>query len=322
MSVAALVSALFLAVPTPDPVRAEVQQDREIQLPDIEITGRPTRERVEEFVGRIAAPPRGRGLGRWEDKLCPGVVNLSREVAQPILDRIADTARNLDLEVREPGCDPNLVIIFTVDAAAIADTMVARDRSLFTVGVGGISRDRRALLEFRTSDAPVRWWTLSFPVNTETGTRAVRIPGDAPGMPLAGDQAAAFGCSADCALSYAPVINLTSATRLRTQIADAIYKTIIIVDADQMNTVSLSQLSDYLAFVSLAQVDGAAETQEYDTVLNLFSGGGRDGMTDWDRSYLRALYGSFVGRRTASGHASDVANLMTRERLIEARRRD
>lgn len=318
MTVLALISSFVLATAGPDLFVRQQVQDQATSLPDVEITGVPTPERVRDFVGRIAAPPRGRGLARWQGKLCPGVVNLDREAAEPILDRIGDAARSVGVEVGEPGCNPNLVIVFAVDGAETATAMVEKDRRLFDVGVGGIARDSAALREFQTSDAPVRSWSLSFPVDAETGTRAVRVPGDAPSI-LSPDLLAAIGCSSDCPLAYAPAINSTSASRLQSRIEDALYKTIVIVDVDRMGDVNTTQIGDYLAFVGLAQIDGAADTLAFDTVLNLFSGGA-DGMTDWDRSYLRALYGSRSGLRSADRQAGEVSNIMIRDRRTEAQR--
>lgn len=318
MSVVALVSSLLLVAAAPDLFVRPTAQDQSTSLPDIEVTGVPTQERVQAFVDRIAAPPRGRGLARWSGALCPGTVNVARDVAEPILNRIADAARDLDIRVREPGCTPNLVIIFTTDGAALATSMVQDDPKVFDVGIGGIARDAAALRAFRTSDAPIRSWSLSFPVDSETGTRAVRAPGDSPSI-LSPDLLAAIGCSSDCPLAYAPAINGTMASRISSRIEDALFKTIVIVDVDRIGQVDAGQLGDYLAFIGLAQIDGEADTSSFDTVLNLFSGGeGR--MTEWDRAYLRALYESRSGRRSPSGLTTALVDVMTQDRVAEARR--
>lgn len=253
--------------------------------------------------------------------VCPGTVNLDRAVAQPILDRIALAAMDVDLEVGEPGCDPNLVLIFTTDGPGLANAMVEMDRSLFYIGVGGLNRGPVALERFRTSDAPVRWWPMSIPFNSETGERAVRIPGENPSRALPQHIAKSVGCRNfdDCPLG-APIIQTTSASRLSTIVADALYKTIVIIDVDRIGEIDPVRLGDYLAFVSLAQISPEAETLGFDTVLNLFDGGGLDGMTEWDRSYLQSLYNARSGRRSPSAQAAELVNIMVRDRVAEARR--
>ena len=314
MPIPALASALLLLTATPDLTLR--QQDLGTRVPDVIVTGRTPEEVVREFVGRVAAPPRGRGLARWDGPVCAGTMNLVREAAEPILDRIGDVARSLDLRVGNPGCRPNLVIIFTTDGAEVARDMVERDRRVFDPGVGGIARDTAALEAFQTSDAPVRWWSLSMPFNPSTGQRAVRVPGDlSTNLPLDLQTARNLDCNRDdCPVMYAPAINVTSVSRLRTAIGDALYKTIIIVDVDQVGEVDVGALGDHLAFIGLAQIAGEADTTEFDSVLNLFSGGGQHGLTAWDRAYLEAVYGTHAGMRSASGRIREVATLMNRNR--------
>lgn len=312
MPIAALASALLLLTATPDLTLR--QQEQGTRVPDVTVTGRTTEEAVRDFVGRVAAPPRGRGVARWDGPVCPGAVNLDREAAEIILDRIGEAARSLDLRVGRPGCRANLVVVFTTDGADLARTMVEEDRRLFDPGVGGIARDTAALEAFQTGDAPVRWWSLSMTFDTATGQRSVRVPGDMPTLnvlPL--HTARAINCSpTDCPILHAPVINVTSTSRLRTQIADALYKTIIIVDVDRIGDIDAARLGDYLAFIGLAQIAGEADTTEFDSILNLFEGGGQSGLTAWDRAYLEAVYGTRAGVRSSYGRIREVADLMVR----------
>lgn len=305
MSLPVLLAAIALGIPTSS------SQDQ-TTLPDVSVIGRPTAEVVREFVGRIAAPAQGRGLAQWTTRICPGVANLSTDAAQAILDRISSVAEDLDIETGEPGCDPNIIILFTDDGAGAARAMVGNDPDVFSQNVSGLDRGPAALREFQSGDAPVRWWSLSLPVNIETGQRAVRVPGDGASITIAGDD--------DSPLTYAPIIQVTGASRLRTQIVDVLYKTIVIVDVDQIGAVDTNQLGDYLAFVSLAQIDGGANTTGFDTILNLFDGEGPSGLTDWDRAYLQALYAPRGQRVSAGAQATAVASIMTGDRRAAARR--
>ena len=65
------------------------------------------------------------------------------------------------------------------------------------------------------------------------------------------------------------------------------------------------------------QADPDADTAAYDTVLNLFHDpAGVDGLTEWDESYLLALYkvqDAPVLRANHAAQAGDVASVMTRD---------
>jgi hypothetical protein len=80
-------------------------------------------------------------------------------------------------------------------------------------------------------------------------------------------------------------------SRLKSGVNDAIWGSLILVDAGKLDDVTWPQLADYLAMVSLSQVDPDAQPSGYDSILNLFSADNPPpGMTDMDRTYLRALY--------------------------------
>lgn len=315
-SLAALLAALALAGPQ-DPV----QEPRPTQLEDVEVTARANADMAREFVGRVAAPARGRGLGQWK-RVCPGIANLDRAVAQPIVDRIAERAAEVGIEVQPPGCEVNIIVVFTVDAGELTRALVEAEPLIFRHGGNGIDRGSAALRDFQASEGPVRWWTLSVPIDSETGRRAVRVPGDRAGGPVNPRLAAFLGCNAnDCVGAGVPIIQSAGgASRLNSQVVDQIYRSIVIVDIDAVLGLNGAQLGDYLAMVTLAQVDPEADTGPFDTVLNLFdSPQGVQGMTDWDRSYLSALYTSPSRRRSADAQATAVAAIMNRTATAEAR---
>ena len=98
-------------------------------------------------------------------------------------------------------------------------------------------------------------------------------------------------------MDIAPQIVVTSASRVNTQIVDRIIRTIVIIDADGVADLNINQLSDYIAMVSLAQIDPDADTSSYASILNVFEH--RDDvsqLTDWDSAYLQGLYGAEQAR--------------------------
>jgi hypothetical protein len=256
-------------------------------LEDVVIEGVRLRDLVRDFVGEVAAPAGDRGPARWNGPVCIGVVNLRSEAAQYIVDRTSDVARELGLNAGEPGCRPNVLIVAVTDGRAVADAIVEARPRAFNPGGSGMTRSRRALATFRTSEAPIRWWHVSAPIDSETGDLATRLPGEAP-----------------------PVIAISRASRLRTDIRDDLLKAIIIVDMDKVTGLSFPQLADYCALVALSQVDPEANVAAFDTVLNVFSDPATPGLTSWDMDYLNALYSAEQNSVGANARGAEIVDLM------------
>lgn len=287
------------------PVQTPDQTPAPTDLQDVVVEGRRLETLVREFVNEVAEPANNRGLARWNRPICVGAVNLKPEVGQYLIDRVSDVGRELGVEAGEPGCRPNILIVGTVDGAALASALVADRPRNFDLRHNGTDAGSRAFRAFRTDDRPVRWWQISLPVDSDTGQRAVRLPGDID--PSTGRPSA-------------PTINVFAASRLRTQIRDDMARSIVIIDVDRLGGANLGQLADYVAMVALAQVDADGETAGYRTILNLFEdpSAAPAGLTDWDRSYLTALYEHDQLRINRNSQVLAVADAVTRERRAAA----
>lgn len=275
---------------------AQVDPNAAVDLGDVTVSGRRLEDATRDFVREVAAPARGRGLARWRDGVCVGVANLQNDAAQYIADRVSTVAEDLGLKPGQPGCEPSVLIIAVTDANAFTAQFVAMRPRLFIVGGGGMDLGRSALEKFKTNDQPVRWWTVSVPVDADTGVIATRMPGE-----------------------EAPTVS-TFASRLSTQIVDDTKRVFVIVDVSKINGVSLEQLGDYLSMVVLAQVDPNADTSGYATVLNVFHDPDQTtGLTDWDRAYLEGLYDTQRTRLNQGSHRTEIASSILRahDRIIE-----
>ncbi|WP_332676957.1 hypothetical protein [Brevundimonas sp.] len=282
------------AVPQPGP------GEDPVELEDVEVTGTPLNSLIRNFVNEVAAPNRGRGLARWDERLCVGVVNLRNEPAQYIADRVSTVAEDIGLTAGQPGCTPNVVVVASDNPSALAQEMVEERRRAFRMGGSGMDRGGVALRAFETSQAPVRWWQVSMPTNSETGERAVRLPGECQGS-----------CSS--VMDSAPIINVFAASRLSTQIVDTIFRTIVILDVNQVDKVSLVQLADYVAMVTLAQIDPEADTRQYASILNVFeTPEAAAGLTDWDTAYLQGLYDAERTRKNGRAGRSEIVSSIHR----------
>lgn len=267
------VAAVAMSAATP----AFAQENTE---PDIVVVGERLQEMVRSFVGEVAeAPSAEQQMARWDRSICPLVAGLPQHQMQYMADRIAQRAHQVGLQTQGPGCRANILIFVTPDASVLADGIVDEYRTLVAYySTNGISTlGRGPLEEFTTTTAPVRWWHVNQTVS-----------GD--GQSMAGD-------------SSGSLVMRTSQPpgRLRRATRQDFARVLIIVDARQANGITFQALSDYLAMVSLAQLDPEGETTGVPTILNLFAERDAGGqvplaMTQWDEAYLDGLYNA---RRTA-----------------------
>lgn len=279
---------------------APAHEDQAVRLEDIQVSGRRLDDLIQSFVSEVAAPNRGRGIARWDRSVCVGAVNLRREAAQYLVDRVSTVAEDLGLSPGDPGCTPNLLIVATSDGDAFARELVERRRRALRMGGSGMDRGAAALRDFQETSRPVRWWQVSMPVDSETGQRAVRIPGE---------------CTNDCSspMDYAPTINVSSASRLTTQIVDNIFRAIIVVDVSKTGAVNSEQLADYIAMVSLAQIDPTADTSAYASILNVFNDpSSASSLTEWDKAYLNGLYDAQRTRQNVRAGKSEIQSSIRR----------
>lgn len=277
------------------PVQPE--EDHASVLEDVEVRGRlraeEVRRRVDAFIESNMAPPAGRPLARWNQPVCLATAQMSPAYAQAFIDRIAEHILAVGGDVGGPGCKPHVMVVGTRDGAAMARSLVLDDPRGYRPARGLTDRGSGALEAYQNSDAPVRWWHVSLPVHVDTGQVAVRLDGE----------------------DYS-VLPVRMASLLRTNIRDDLARVTIIIDFDKLpGGLRLGALADYVAFVTLAQVNPDGDALGQDTILNLFRDPeGTAGLTQWDREYLLGLYGVDQNLKSSRAHARAIAGEVVRNR--------
>ncbi len=285
--------SLALTSPAPQTTPQTPPADPSTVVADVEVEGRrqSAYETARSFVEEVSRTPRNRGLARWDGRICVGVANMQTSIAQPLIDRMSDRILDLGLDVGGPGCRPNVLVVATDDGAGMARGLVRARYQAFQPGVSGSRLSLPALRAFQASEAPVRWWRLTLPVDSETGDITVRLPNWKPSRR-----------------------DIRYPSRLRTQDRNVFNRVFVIVDVAKLLDVDVGALGDYLTMVSLAQIDADAEVSGYGSILNLFTDptAPRE-MTDWDLAYLRALYAAELNERIVSQQMGRMARLMARD---------
>lgn len=304
-----LTAAAWAQQPPPAADGATAEADASQPVDEVIVRGRRLEDiksglriHIRDFIGEVVRKPPGRGFARWDRNVCVGVHNLEPGAAQYVVDRISKLALEVGLEPGEPGCDPQVNIVFATDAKETASAMVESDPRVFrrVGGFAGMDLGLAALDEFTASERPVRWWHVSLPVDARTGAAAIEL-------------------SKHCGEAFCPpTVNVAGPSRIHNGTRDDLLYSIIIVDATQLKGTTWQQLGDYLAIISLCQIDPQTNPGSFDSILNLFTNPkAYSGLTDWDRSYVRALY-EFDQERIESFQTNEIIERIAQQELERA----
>jgi hypothetical protein len=274
-----------------------------------------------QFVHNVALAPESPGtLARWGRSICPGVAGARPEVAQAVIDRVARRANAVGVTTGAPGCTPNLMIVLTADSDRFAQGVGTQRRAalLSPPGIESSTLGEAAFTTFISTPRPVRWWHVA-----QTTMADGEVLADTRSSSSTGAGAAASSVSSTSnAMSPSAgegvgSVNATRAdgTRLRGSTRQDLNYVLVIVDTQRSGGVTVNALADYVAFVSLAQVNPNVNTASYPSILNLFNEQRRGPrpaeMTAWDLAYLDGLYHASRSPRNGAQQEDEIARRMT-----------
>lgn len=263
-----------------EPVEAAAQDP----TPVIVVTAEQEREaeqRVEKMTRAITRRPRvDKPIARQYGQICVGIVGLKSDLAVALGQRVYENARRLDIGVAPDGCQVNTLIAFVDDARAEVEDLRKSAPWLFETLL-----DYEYERVLRGNGGAHAWH--SFQVKEADGKElAVIEVGDPPRQVQSGDP--------------------FNATRMAQQIRTDIIGSVVIIDRDRVPGKTIQQLADYASIRSFASVDDLSNGGPNDTptILSLFEADGvnAEGLTEFDWSYLEALYRLPVTARGSAVH--------------------
>lgn len=267
------------------------------EVDSIEVLGRrgSVEEETQSFVSAVASAPAGTNLARWHGRICVGVANLVSPYAQLVADRISTVGGALGLEIGEPGCRANIMVIFADDATDVARKIVAEDPGAFIPSQSRATLGDSALSDFQNVERPVRWWHISMPVELDTGRPPV--------MKTVGD-----------GVIEVPVLDVRQFSRLHSGVRNDLQRVVVIVDVTRLHGANLASVADYVSMVALAQVRPDVDvTAQLPSILGLFlSQSTSDRLTEWDIGYLQSLYEATGDRPIAEQQMREIGRTMAR----------
>jgi hypothetical protein len=233
-------------------------------LETVEVTGSraAVRKEIQTFVSQVTRLD-GELIGRWRDYICPLVVGVSDEQAQFIRNRLVEVQSTVRKHREDPGkpCKSNLFVIITDDADFVIEEWKQRDPGMFRWKTrAGVSRSNGA--------GPVRAWHNAIVESSDDGPT------------IYSDTQPPQGRLKD--------------SRIQSSVAEHITAVVLLVDGRATGPVTLAQLADYLAMVSLSQIDLGASLGNINSILRLFAeprpATPPTALTEWDYAFLNALY--------------------------------
>lgn len=327
VSVAALAFAIFgvlsasAQAPVDDPQEIVVHAQR-------------NPEEVRSFVHSVAAITPVGQLARWNNEICPGVIGANWRQARHIIDQIAIRALAVGLRVGRTGCEANLTIMVTDDADNLAQS-IYRQRRISLLNVNGIEAatlGEAALENFVNTSRPIRWWYVSARTSDDG-----HVLTDRRADPLNARASAAIGGASDSSQAlntitngFAPTVGegasemqgvRSNGSRLNRATRQDFKSVLVIVDTNRLNGASIVAVADYIAFVSLAQVNPDVGNLQYPSILNLFSASAASArpehMSEWDVDYLDGLYHATRAARNIGQQQAEITRRMTTPHSVD-----
>jgi len=271
-----LAAALLLAGPVLAGPPASEASATVSPMPQVTIEARRAalQHQLFEYVNSIThTQRRDEALHRWNQPVCPAVVGLTKEEGEFILARLSQIARAAAVPLDGEQCQVNLAIVFTTDPDAVIRAWGKR-RSAF-----GVHGSPATFERFAARRDPVRVWYNHTFGSPDSGALT-------PGCLQLGNRFPDAPCGTNLTGSKMYVKDLL-----------AFASVAVIVDARQTAGIGIGALTDYTAMRAFADTDPEVALRASPTILRLFSARAANqplpaGLSDWDRAFLRALYGT------------------------------
>lgn len=215
------------------------------------------------FIDRISPPLTGTApLARFSDTVCVGSAGLPVAAGQTVVDRVSEIAASVGLRVAEPGCAPNVLVLFVEDSRASV-------RRLASAGSPGIKSQSIAdVRRIVAEPGRARAW-----IEVETRSRDGDRPSYMPNEPT--------------------TLSVATSSRMSSAVRRDVLSATVVIDRDAMAGRDLRQVADYAAMRALTGARLRASF-EGNSILALFTPEGDAGapraLTEYDRGYLRGLY--------------------------------
>jgi hypothetical protein len=230
-------------------------------------------------------------LWRWNIKICPLVAGLNKQQAEFVAARLSANIMSVGAPLGSETCKPNLYIIVVPDPELLLKNWWHRSPDLFD-GESGPNVKR-----FIETPRPVRVWYSAGTVGAD-GAFVIGL------IDASSNRAHPFD---------RPIANYQPSflgSRITTTSTRDILSVIVVVDSTKVRNINFGQLTDYIGFVGLAQINLDKPLGDAPSILRIFTtndGTRPSAMTAWDRAVLHGLYSTDQRNRMQKSQIETVA---------------
>jgi hypothetical protein len=241
------------------------------------------RERAKDFVKRTGVAIGQQQVARWVGPVCIKVMGVTEPQAAKVEGIMVGIAREANIRVGRPGCEPNITVSFAPDGSEVARTI--HSRRPHELGELSASEKEQVL----NGPATVRWWYATQDRDRD-GVQANNI---SPPWITAGEGNSPIGLPDGVTATQ----QYNSGSNVRTPTIRTLYGATVVVDAQKAGQTPLDAIAAYAAMVAFAEMD--AKEPPPDSILGLFDPAGvESALTDWDMAFLKSLYRMPLDRRS------------------------
>ena len=225
-------------------------------------------------------------LARWGMPICPLVAGITVEQGEAVLTRLSQIAVAAKAPLAPQKCKPNFEVVVSSDPEGLLKTWRHHDRFMF--GRIPPPNGEEPIRQFMHSTRPIRVWyntDLTGNAGETSSDGAYALGGNFEGAPV-------FKVTNNPLMSQSALLKLTSV--------------IIVVDGRRVKGYTVGQLADYIGMIGLAQVNPNFDPSAAPSILRLFAapsstGDRPDGLSPWDRAFLKGLYTTDQGSKWQRG---------------------
>jgi hypothetical protein len=269
------VAAAFIA--TQAQAQSQAQGQTRAQQPaadpepeEVIVQGSADRDRqISDFVGALTPARVGGQLSRFDFAVCPATVGMTPTSNAAVTARLRRVAQGAEIPVAEPGCRPNVLVLVTRNKRELIERMARQYPAYFTD-----IPDYR-VRQLARSPGPVAAWHVEGLLSAD----GIEVPRDQ----LTGQR----------------VLESTNigASRLSVPSRPHFMAAIVVVELNALAGLTTTQLADYAAMRAFARTEPQRLSgSTAPTILSVLEAPmGSEvpiTLTQWDLSFLRALYSS------------------------------
>ena len=216
----------------------------------------------------------------WRRPICPYVAGLPRQEGQFAFDHLEAVLTSIGVPRGKVGCHPNFFFIVTAEPESVLNGAWKRNWHLFGDASPSIVK------QFIRTPRPVRVWYNNI---------------------LSGEDSPAAGAAHIPALMNDPLLAESlfgaipsiehdgNGVRARFVAFNDLLAVVAIVDPTKLQGVDWTQVVEYVVIAGLTRVDPDVDLGDTPSILHLFTaaaGARPAGLSEWDRFFLKELYGT------------------------------